>query len=138
MTSGHAPRTRHDDPHRHPLAGAGQPPLVAAMNLPINAANVLFVLGYFTTDMPRLRLLSAVGTALAVACFCSQPEPMLNVVAWNVLVLELTWPSWPAWSPSGGGVRPGRAGAPVARSAARPRPRHSRLEAVTCRNVCRG
>ncbi len=89
MTSGHAPRTRHDDPHRHPLAGAGQPPLVAAMNLPINAANVLFVLGYFTTDMPRLRLLSAVGTALAVACFCSQPEPMLNVVAWNVLVLEL-------------------------------------------------
>ncbi|TNC47738.1 hypothetical protein FHG66_16130 [Rubellimicrobium rubrum] len=59
------------------------------MNVLINAANVFFVLGYFTTDMLRLRLLSVVGTTCVVIYFYSQPEPMMNVVAWNVVFLVL-------------------------------------------------
>ncbi|WP_210529532.1 hypothetical protein [Rubellimicrobium arenae] len=59
------------------------------MNVLINAANIFFVLGYFTTDMLRLRLLSVVGTSCVVAYFYSQPEPMMNVVAWNLVFLVL-------------------------------------------------
>ena len=62
------------------------------MDILINAANLLYVIAYFTTDMLRLRLLtlSAAG-CLAVYFYC-QPVPMLNVVAWNVffIVLNLT------------------------------------------------
>lgn len=59
------------------------------MNILINAANVLFMLGYFTTDMLRLRLLSVVATSCVVVYFYSQPEPMMNVVAWNLVFLVL-------------------------------------------------
>ena len=59
------------------------------MNVLINAANIFFVLGYFTTDMLRLRLLSVVGTSFVVTYFYSQPEPMMNVVAWNLVFLLL-------------------------------------------------
>jgi hypothetical protein len=59
------------------------------MNALINAANLLSVLGYFTTDMLRLRLLSVVATALALAYFWSQPEPLMNVVIWNMVFLGL-------------------------------------------------
>lgn len=59
------------------------------MNVLINAANVLSVLGYFTTDMLRLRLLSVVATSCAVAYFYKQPEPLMNVVAWNLVFLAL-------------------------------------------------
>ncbi len=59
------------------------------MNVLINAANIFFVLGYFTTDMLRLRLLSVVGTSCVVAYFYNQPEPMMNVVAWNLVFLLL-------------------------------------------------
>ena len=59
------------------------------MNVLINAANIFFVLGYFTSDMLRLRLLSVVGTSCVVVYFYSQPEPMMNVVAWNLVFLLL-------------------------------------------------
>ena len=59
------------------------------MNALINAANLLFVLGYFTSDMLRLRLLSVVATSCVVAYFYLQPEPMMNVVLWNLLFLTL-------------------------------------------------
>lgn len=59
------------------------------MNILINVANVLFILGYFTTDMLRLRLLSVVATACVVAYFYSQPEPLMNVVLWNLVFLAL-------------------------------------------------
>ncbi len=59
------------------------------MNILINAANVLFVLGYFTTDMLRLRLLSVVATSCVVAYFYSQPEPLMHVVVWNLVFLAL-------------------------------------------------
>lgn len=61
------------------------------MNVLINAANVLSVLGYFTTDMLRLRLLSIVATSCAVVYFYKQPEPLMNVVAWNLVFLALNF-----------------------------------------------
>ena len=59
------------------------------MDVLINAANGLFVLTYFTTDMLRLRLLSVVATACVLVYFYSQPEPMMTVVAWNLVFLAL-------------------------------------------------
>jgi len=59
------------------------------MDILINAANLLYVVAYFTTDMLRLRLLTLVAaTCLAVFFYC-QPTPMLNVVAWNVFFIVL-------------------------------------------------
>jgi hypothetical protein len=59
------------------------------MDVLINAANGLFVLTYFTTDMLRLRLLSVVATACVLVYFYNQPEPMMTVVAWNLVFLTL-------------------------------------------------
>lgn len=59
------------------------------MDILINAANLLFVLGYFTMDLLRLRLLSVVATSCLAVYFASQPEPMLNVVAWNLFFIAL-------------------------------------------------
>ena len=80
------------------------------MDLLINAANVIFMLGYFTTDMLRLRLLSVVATSCVVAYFYSQPEPMMNVVAWNLVFLvlnliQLAQMLRPRWSRLGSGLR---------------------------------
>jgi hypothetical protein len=82
------------------------------MNVLLNAANVLFVLGYFTTDLLRLRLLSAVATACVTAYFLNQPEPMLTVVAWNIVFLGLNLVQlalllrarWPRVGPGCGGA----------------------------------
>jgi Gpi18-like mannosyltransferase len=59
------------------------------MDLLINAANVFYVIAYFTTDMLRLRLLTMVAAAFLATYFYCQPEPMLNVVAWNLFFLAL-------------------------------------------------
>lgn len=59
------------------------------MTVLINAANILSVLGYFTTDMLRLRLLSIVATVCAVTYFYNQPEPLMNVDVWNLVFLVL-------------------------------------------------
>ena len=59
------------------------------MNVLINCANALFVLGYFTTDLLRLRLLSTVATACVVTYFWNQPDPLMSVVGWNLVFLLL-------------------------------------------------
>mgnify|MGYP004535144035 CR=1 FL=1 len=82
------------------------------MTVLINAANVLSVLGYFTTDMLRLRLLSLVATTCGLIYFYSQPEPLMTVVAWNLVFLglnavqlvRLLRPRWPR-----GAAHPGAA-----------------------------
>lgn len=59
------------------------------MEILINAANILYVIAYFTMDMLRLRLLTlAAACCLAVYFYC-QPVPMLNVVAWNLFFIAL-------------------------------------------------
>lgn len=59
------------------------------MEILINAANILYVIAYFTLDMLRLRLLTiTAATCLAIYFYC-QPVPMLNVVAWNLFFIAL-------------------------------------------------
>jgi hypothetical protein len=59
------------------------------MELLVNFANILYVIAYFTMDMLRLRLLTIVAACCLAAYFYSQPEPMLNVVAWNIFFISL-------------------------------------------------
>ena len=59
------------------------------MDILINAANILYVIAYFTMDMLRLRILTlTAATCLAVYFYC-QPVPMLNIVAWNLFFITL-------------------------------------------------
>jgi len=59
------------------------------MELLVNLANVLYVIAYFTLDMLRLRLLTVTAASCLAIYFYSQPVPMLNVVAWNVVFILL-------------------------------------------------
>ena len=59
------------------------------MELLINAANILYVIAYFTMDMLRLRILTLAAAICLAAYFYGQPVPMLNVVAWNVFFIGL-------------------------------------------------
>lgn len=59
------------------------------MELLVNLANVLYVIAYFTLDMLRLRLLTVTAAVCLAIYFYSQPVPMLNVVAWNVVFILL-------------------------------------------------
>lgn len=59
------------------------------MEILINAANILYVVAYFTMDMLRLRMLTTTAAACLAVYFYSQPVPMLNVVAWNLFFLAL-------------------------------------------------
>jgi hypothetical protein len=59
------------------------------MDFFINAANILYVVAYFTLDMLRLRLLTVTAAACLAVYFYCQPEPMLNVVAWNIFFILL-------------------------------------------------
>lgn len=59
------------------------------MDLILNGANLLYVAAYFTTDLLRLRLLTMIAAACLATYFALQPEPLLNVVAWNLFFLVL-------------------------------------------------
>lgn len=59
------------------------------MDILINAANILYVIAYFTMDMLRLRILTLVAATCLAVYFYWQPVPMLNVVAWNLFFITL-------------------------------------------------
>jgi hypothetical protein len=59
------------------------------MDILINAANLLYVVAYFTVDMLRLRLLTVTAATCLAIYFLCQPVPMLNVAAWNVFFIAL-------------------------------------------------
>ena len=59
------------------------------MELLVNLANVLYVVAYFTMDMLRMRILTVIAAICLAAYFYSQPVPMLNVVAWNMVFILL-------------------------------------------------
>ena len=59
------------------------------MEILLNAANLIYVAAYFTTDMVRLRLMTMTAAVCLAVYFASQPAPLLNVVAWNVFFLAL-------------------------------------------------
>ncbi len=59
------------------------------MDILINVANTLYVVAYFTTNMLRLRVLTLVAAACLALYFSTRPEPLWNVVAWNIFFLAL-------------------------------------------------
>jgi hypothetical protein len=59
------------------------------MDILLNMANLLYVLAYFTLDMLRLRLMTITAAGCLAVYFYSQPEPMLNVVFWNLFFIAL-------------------------------------------------
>ena len=59
------------------------------MEVLINGANLLYVAAYFTTDLLRLRILTMIAALCLSAYFALQPEPLLNVVAWNLFFFAL-------------------------------------------------
>ena len=59
------------------------------MEILLNAANILYVVAYFTLDMLRLRLLTVSAAVCLAVYFYSQPVPMLNVVFWNLFFIAL-------------------------------------------------
>ena len=59
------------------------------MDLLINAANVLYVIAYFTNDMRRLRAMTLVAAACLAIYFASLPEPLWTAVGWNLFFLGL-------------------------------------------------
>jgi hypothetical protein len=59
------------------------------MEILVNAANVLYVVAYFTNDLLRLRMLTVTAACCLAAYFYLQPEPLLNVVGWNLFFVAL-------------------------------------------------
>lgn len=59
------------------------------MDILINAANVLYVVAYFTSDMLRLRVLTLFAACCLAIYFGCQPVPLWNVVAWNGFFIAL-------------------------------------------------
>ena len=59
------------------------------MEILINAANILYVVAYFTTDMLRLRILTVVAASCLAIYFASLSEPLSTVVAWNLFFIAL-------------------------------------------------
>ena len=63
------------------LGQPGAPAGKAKMDILINAANVMYIVAYFTTDMLRLRVLTLFAACCLAVYFATQPEPLWNVVA---------------------------------------------------------
>lgn len=59
------------------------------MDILINAANLLYVAAYFTTDMLRLRVMTLLAACCIAVFFACQPTPLWTVVVWNVFFILL-------------------------------------------------
>ena len=59
------------------------------MEILVYAANGMYVLAYFMTDMLRMRILTVVAAICLTAYFYCQPEPMLTIVGWTVFFIVL-------------------------------------------------
>ena len=55
----------------------------------VYAANGLYVIAYFTTDMLRLRILTVTAATCLATYFYCQPVPMLTLVGWNGFFIAL-------------------------------------------------
>ena len=55
----------------------------------IYAANGMYVVAYFMTDMLRMRILTVIAASCLATYFYCQPVPMLTVVGWNVFFIAL-------------------------------------------------
>jgi hypothetical protein len=52
-------------------------------------ANFIYVAAYFTSDILRLRILTVTAAACLAVYFYGQPQPMLNIVGWNLFFVAL-------------------------------------------------
>jgi hypothetical protein len=59
------------------------------MDALVFAANIMYVVTYFTDSMLRLRLLSVSAASCLATYFYCQPQPMLTVVCWNLFFIVL-------------------------------------------------
>ena len=59
----------------------------------LTAANLLYVLAYFVRSTLHLRVLSLGGTSCLIVYFLTLPEPLMQVIYWNVLyaVINVVW-----------------------------------------------
>lgn len=55
----------------------------------VYAANGMYVLAYFMTDILRMRILTVAAACCLAAYFYGQSEPMLTVVGWNIFFIFL-------------------------------------------------
>ena len=63
------------------------------MDTLVTIANLLFVSAYFVRDVLWLRALALAGAACLAMYFYSLPQPLMNVVYWNLLYVSInaTW-----------------------------------------------
>jgi len=59
------------------------------MDALIFAANIIYVVAYFTTDMLRLRLLTVTAAIILAIYFYAQAEPFWSVIGWNLFFVCL-------------------------------------------------
>jgi hypothetical protein len=59
------------------------------MDALVFAANIMYVVTYFTDNMLRLRLLTVSAASCLATYFYCQPQPMLTVVCWNLFFIVL-------------------------------------------------
>ena len=83
---------------RNVLQGSGHHPVTprpysGAMDALITIANVLFVSAYFVRDVLWLRAFALAGAGCLAMYFYTLPQPLMNVVYWNLLYVTInaTW-----------------------------------------------
>ena len=59
------------------------------MDILIYVANGLYLASYLVRDMLHLRLLTVTAVVCLALYFASRPEPLMEVVYWNLLFLGL-------------------------------------------------
>ncbi len=55
----------------------------------VYAANGMYVLAYFMTDILRMRILTVAAACCLATYFYCQPEPLMTVVSWNIFFIFL-------------------------------------------------
>jgi len=59
------------------------------MDVLIYVANGLYLASYFVRDILRLRLLTVVAALCLMTYFASRPQPLMEVVYWNLFFIVL-------------------------------------------------
>ena len=55
----------------------------------IYIANILYLLSYFVDDLLRLRALTITAACCLVAYFALLPEPLIEIIFWNLFFVGL-------------------------------------------------
>ena len=55
----------------------------------VYAANGIYVMAYFMTDLLRMRILTVIAACCLAGYFYYQPVPLMTVVGWNMFFIAL-------------------------------------------------